>query len=75
MNCTPTVPGDGESIGRNAFRDSADNPACSDRALNEGYVHPKALGAASFAGDGLAAPKPSTTLQMRMVCGPHQHGA
>ena len=40
------MPGDGEFIGREqGFKDSANNPACSDRALNEGYVQADALGA------------------------------
>ena len=43
--------GDGEFIGREqGFKDSANNPACSDRALNKGYVHALALSAGRLLG-------------------------
>ena len=46
MKLPPIAPREGEFFGREqGSKDSANKPACSDRALNEGYVQPNALGA------------------------------
>ena len=55
------MPGDGGIHRQERVWDSADNPACSDRALNKGYVHASALNAGRLDGTGSLAPKASTT--------------